>query len=552
MRIPVLPGRRQECFQITRSGKEDEMELKDKDLLSVQETRTLLGQAYEAQKELARMSQQQIDGIVKAISDAGATHAATLARMANEETGFGIWQDKVLKNLFAARNVYEAIKDMKTIGIIGEDRERQVWDIGVPVGVIAGIVPSTNPTSTVIYKTLIALKGGNAIVFSPHPSAKGCILETARLLAEAAERAGCPRGAISAISVPTMEATQELMKHRYTALILATGGGAMVKSAYSSGTPAIGVGAGNGPAFIDKSADVAAAVKRILDSKTFDHGTICASEQSVIVEKSMEAAVTEELKRQGAYLMDEAQTKRLGQFILRANGTMNPKIVGKSCQKIAEYAGLTGVPENARVLVGRETGVGEGAPYSREKLAPILGLFVEENVDEVLRRSIEILHMEGAGHTFSMHARDEALVRKFALQIPASRFLVNTPGARGGVGATTGLFPAMTLGCGAVGGSSTSNNIGPMDVINIKRVAFGQREIEEIRRDAGAEAACGYGCDGAGAGRSSGGGLGGYTTGRSSGGGFGGYGTGRNGGGIGSFSQEAINAIVDKILKELI
>lgn len=515
------------------------MELKDKDLVSVQETRMLLEKAREAQKELALMNQQQIDAIVKAISDAGATHAATLARQANEETGFGIWQDKVIKNLFAAKTVYEAIKDQKTIGIIHEDAARKVWDIGVPVGVIAGLVPSTNPTSTVIYKTLIALKGGNAIVFSPHPSAKNCILQTVRVLAEAAERAGCPKGAIAGISVPTMEATQALMKHDNTSLILATGGAAMVKAAYSSGTPAIGVGAGNGPAFIDKSADVALAVKRILDSKTFDNGTICASEQSIIVEKSMERIVSEELKRQGAYLLDEAQTKQLGQFILRANGTMNPKIVGKSCVKIAEYAGLSGIPQNARVLVGRERGVGEGAPYSREKLAPILGFFVEETVEEVLRRCIEILHLEGAGHTFCMHANDDALVRKFALKIPASRFLVNTPGALGGVGATTGLFPAMTLGCGAVGGSSTSNNIGPMDVINIKRVAFGQKELEEIRRESG---------DGGGFGYGSGSGEGGFGCGSGNG-----YGRGNGyGGGIGSFSQETINAIVDKILKELI
>lgn len=461
------------------------MELKDKDLVSVQETRNLLKTAYEAQKKLAAMDQRQIDEIVRAISQAGIAYAEPLARQANEETGFGIWQDKVIKNLFAAKVVYEAVKDQKTVGIIREDREHQVWDIGVPVGVIAGLIPSTNPTSTVIYKTMIALKGGNAIVFSPHPSAKNCILKTVKALAEAAEAAGCPKGAISAISTPTMEATQELMKHDYTSLILATGGGAMVKAAYSSGTPAIGVGAGNGPAFIDKSADVAEAVKRILDSKTFDHGTICASEQSIIVEKKMEAPVIQELERQGAFLLNEAQTKQLGQFILRANGTMNPKIVGKSCTRIAEYAGLSGIPERARVLVGRETGVGEGAPYSREKLAPILGLFVETDTDAVLKRSIEILHMEGAGHTFCMHAEDQELVRKFALQIPASRFLVNTPGALGGIGATTRLFPALTLGCGAVGGSSSSNNIGPMDVINIRRVAFGVRELEEIRREAG-------------------------------------------------------------------
>lgn len=457
------------------------MELQDKDLRSVQETRVLLRQAREAAGKLAAMDQNQIDRIVLAISEAAISHAESLAKQANQETGFGIWQDKVIKNLFAAKTVYEGIKDQKTIGILRKDEKHQVWDIGVPVGVVAALVPSTNPTSTVIYKAMISLKGGNAIVFSPHPSARECILETVRILKEAAEEAGCPAGAISAISIPTMEATEELMISEDTSLILATGGGAMVKAAYSSGTPAIGVGAGNGPAFIDQSADVEKAVKRILDSKTFDNGTICASEQSIIIEQSMEHTVTEELRRQGAFLLDEGQAKQLGQFILRANGTMNPKIVGKSCRQIAEYAGLKGIPETARVLVGKETKVGEGAPYSREKLAPILGLFIEPDVDAVLKKSIEILHMEGAGHTFCMHAKDEELIRRFSLRVPASRFLVNTPGALGGIGATTKLFPAMTLGCGAVGGSSTSNNIGPMDVINIRRVAFGTRELSELR-----------------------------------------------------------------------
>lgn len=459
------------------------MELVDKDLMSIQETRLLLEKAKEAQKKLAQMDQQQIDRIVKAIGDAGTEHAEKLAKMAREETGFGIWQDKVLKNLFASKTVYDAIKHEKTIGIIHEDHERKVWDIGVPVGVVAGIVPSTNPTSTVIYKAMIALKGGNAIVFSPHPGARNCILETVKILSEAVQKAGCPDGAIGAISIPTMEATKELMSNENTALILATGGGAMVKSAYSSGNPAIGVGAGNGPAFIDKSGDVKKAVTWILDSKTFDNGTICASEQSIVVEKSMEAKVLAELRAQGAFVLDPEQTKQLGKFILRANGTMNPMIVGKSTAQIAEYAGLQGIPSDARVLIGKETKVGSGAPYSKEKLAPILGFYVEENVDQVLSRCIEILLMEGAGHTFSMHAEDEDLVRKFALRIPASRFLVNTPGALGGIGATTGLFPALTLGCGAVGGSSTSNNIGPLDVINIKRVAFGIKELEAIKRE---------------------------------------------------------------------
>lgn len=467
------------------------MDLKDKDLISVQEARNLLREAKAAQQELARMNQQQIDKIVEAISRAATANAEALAKAAQEETGFGIWQDKVIKNLFASQTVYKAIREEKTIGILREDKEHKVWDIGVPVGVVAGIVPSTNPTSTVIYKALIALKSGNAIVFSPHPGAKKCILRTVEIISRAAEQAGCPRGAISAVSVPTMEATKELMSNDNTALILATGGGAMVKSAYSSGTPAIGVGAGNGPAFIDRSADVKKAVRQILDSKTFDNGTICASEQSIVVEKAMEEKVTRELKAQGAYLLDDSQAKQLGRFILRANGTMNPLIVGKSCAQIAEYAGLTGIPKTARVLVARETKVGQDAPYSHEKLAPILGLFVEQDTDQVLRRCVEILHMEGAGHTFSMHANDENLVRKFALEIPASRFLVNTPGALGGIGATTGLFPALTLGCGAVGGSSSSNNIGPLDLLNIKRVAFGNRELEEIRREAGSAASGG-------------------------------------------------------------
>lgn len=460
------------------------MELLDKDLVSIQEVRNLLKQAREAQKKLVTLNQTQIDRIVKAIADAGYAHAEKLAKMANKETGFGKWEDKVIKNVFGSKIVYEAIKDQKTVGILKDDKENKVLDIGVPVGVVAGIVPSTNPTSTVMYKAQIALKGGNAIVFSPHPSAKECILETVKIISKAAEEAGCPKGAISTITVPTLEATQELMKHKYTNLILATGGPAMVKSAYSSGTPAIGVGAGNGPAFIDKSADVKMAVKRILDSKTFDNGTICASEQSIIVEKCMEDTVIRELTNQGAYFLNTEESNQLAKFVLRPNGSMNPQIVGKSVEHIANLAGLANVPKNARVLIARESRVGHDAPYSREKLGPILGFYVENSVDEVLEKCIKILEFEGSGHTFCMHANDDALVRRFSLRIPASRILINTPGALGGIGATTNLFPALTLGCGAVGGSSTSNNIGPMDVINIKRVAYGTKEIEEIRQGA--------------------------------------------------------------------
>lgn len=461
------------------------MELIDKDLQSIQEVRRLLKEAREAQQALSKFSQCQIDKIVKAIADAAIAHSERLAKMAQEETGFGKWEDKVIKNIFGSKTIYEAIKDQKTIGILRENKEEKTIDIGIPVGIIAGIVPSTNPTSTVFYKTLISIKAGSCIVFSPHPSAKNCIKEAVEVVAKAAEAAGCPKGAISTITVPTLEATQELMKHPFTKLILATGGPAMVKSAYSSGTPAIGVGAGNGPAFIDKSADIRMAVKRIIDSKTFDNGTICASEQSIIIEKCIEDKVVSELKAQGAYLLDPEESKQLAGFILRANGTMNPQIVGKSVEHIAKLAGLSRVPSTARVLVAKETRIGHDAPYSREKLAPILALYVEENVDAVLNKAQEILFLEGMGHTFSMHANDDELVKRFALDVPASRILVNTLGSLGGVGATTNLFPALTLGCGAVGGSSSSNNIGPMDLINVKRVGYGTKELETIKQEAG-------------------------------------------------------------------
>lgn len=471
------------------------MELQDKDLQSIQEVRMLLQKAQEASKILATFQQEKIDSIVEAIAKACFSKAEHLAKKANEETGFGIWQDKVIKNIFASQGIYEAIKDQKTIGILKDNKEEKIIDIGVPVGVVAGIIPSTNPTSTVMYKTLISLKAGNSIVFSPHPGAKDCILETVHIIKEAAIEAGCPEGAIGCISIPTMEATNELMKHENTKLILATGGYAMVKAAYSSGTPAIGVGAGNGPAFIDKSCNVKLAVKRILDSKTFDNGTICASEQSIIMEACMEESVVNEFKAQGAYFLNAQEAKKLSEFILRSNGTMNPQIVGKSVAYITKLAGLDNIPSSTRVLVAKESKVGHTIPYSREKLAPILAMYVEPSMEQVIEKVVEILSLEGMGHTFCIHANDDELVKKFALKIPVSRILINTPGALGGIGATTNLFPALTLGCGAVGGSSSSNNIGPIDLINIKRVAYGVKEIETIREEGSKGSRASWNCN---------------------------------------------------------
>ena len=343
------------------------------------------------------------------------------------------------------------------------------------MGVIAAIVPSTNPTSTVCYKALVALKAGNAIVFSPHPKALACTCKAAKIVAEAACAAGAPEGCVSCLSAGSMDGCKELMASPQVNLILATGGPAMVRSAYSSGKPAIGVGAGNGPSYIHRSADVANALELIARSKSFDYGTVCASEQSIIVEKEQEAAVLAEGKKRGFYFMDKEQAGALAKLLFQPNGALNPAIVGRSAEKLAQKAGFS-VTRDTRILVAREQEAGPTRPYSMEKLCPVLAFFVMEDEDAVLQKAIEVLRHEGSGHTFAMHAEDETVVRRFAKEIPVSRFLVNTPAALGGIGATTSLFPALTLGCGAVGGSSSSNNISPMDLINIRRVAWGCQE----------------------------------------------------------------------------
>lgn len=446
------------------------MEL-DKDLAARQEARLLCRQAEIAQKTLARMSQQQLDAIVEAVAQRFSAAAVELAELAVRETDFGNVEDKVTKNRFASETVAAAVRDMKTVGVLKEDPGEKLWEVGVPVGVIAAIVPSTNPTSTVCYKALIALKSGNAIVFSPHPKALECTLRAARIVAAAAESAGAPVGCVSCLSLASMAGCQELMAADEVRLILATGGPAMVRAAYSSGKPAIGVGAGNGPAYIHHSADVKKALSCIARSKSFDYGTVCASEQSIIVEKPMEAAVREEGRRQGFYFMSTDEAGALAKLLFKPNGALNPQIVGKPAQKLAQMAGFS-VPRDTKVLVAREQEAGPTRPYSMEKLCPVLAFFVMDSEDAVLSKAIEVLTHEGSGHTFAIHAQDQTVVRKFALQIPVSRFLVNTPAALGGIGATTKLFPALTLGCGAVGGSSSSNNISPLDLINIRRVAW--------------------------------------------------------------------------------
>ncbi|MDR2257766.1 MAG: acetaldehyde dehydrogenase (acetylating) [Treponema sp.] len=456
----------------------------DRDLESIQQARDLVSAAQRAQKALAALPQEELDRYCAAVRDACVAAAEPLAKLAVEETGFGVWQDKALKNILGSHMTWESIKNMRTVGVLSEDRIKGIVEIGVPMGVVAALIPSTNPTSTVMYKVLISLKAGNAIVISPHPNALRCILETVRIIMEALAAAGAPQGLVGCAAPVTSQGVEALLKHRDVGIILATGGEAMVRAAYSSGNPAIGVGPGNGPAFIERSADIKKAVGMIMDSKTFDNGTICASEQSVVADAPVASEVIGEFQRQGGYMMNEEESAKVG-AVLFAGNRMNPKIVGKPAAHIAESAGI-GIPAGTRVLLSRQTEVAEHNPYSREKLCPVLGFYVEDGWEKACLRCLSILANEGEGHTMVIHSRDEKIIREFAMKKTVSRLLINTPAALGGVGATTNLAPALTLGCGTVGKSATSDNITPLNLINIRRAAAGCRSLEELRAEAAA------------------------------------------------------------------
>lgn len=456
------------------------MEQFDLDLRSIQEARDLARKGAAAAKQMAGYTSEQIDRILKSMVEAAREHAACLGKMAVEETGFGKALDKAYKNHAASVLLYEDIKDMKTVGIISEDPEKKILEVAAPAGLIMGIVPSTNPTSTVIYKSMIAIKAGNAIVFSPHPSAAKCTLKAAEVMREAAIKAGAPEGVIGCVSMPTMAATNELMHCKEVALIIATGGPGMVKAAYSAGKPAIGVGAGNSPAYIERSADVKAAVEAIMASKTFDNGTICASEQSIICETCNRQQVVDELKRQGAYFMTREETEKVCRLLFKNGHAMNAKFVGRTPDVIAQAAGIS-IPMGTRVLIGEQDGVGEGYPLSYEKLTTVLAFYTVEDWKQACELSIQLLQ-NGIGHTMSLHTQNEDIVRKFAVK-PASRILVNTGGSMGGTGISTGLNVAFTLGCGTCGGSSVSENVSPLNLINVKKVAYGLKNCATLLQD---------------------------------------------------------------------
>lgn len=448
----------------------------DKDLASIQHARDLAKKGKMAAKKIADFTEEQIDKILKNMVKIASENEEKLAVMAVEETGFGKVKDKITKNHMASTVLYEAIKDMKTMDVICEDKEKKVITIAEPMGLIMGIVPSTNPTSTAIFKCMISIKSRNAIVFSPHPSAFKCTFEAIKLMNDAAVIAGAPENIFGCLEICTIEATNELMKSKEVSLIIATGGPGMVKAAYSSGKPALGVGAGNSPAYIEKTADIKRAVKNIIGSKTFDNGTICASEQSIICEKGNEEEVVRELEKNGGYFMNKEETEKVCSVLFKQGHTMNAKFVGRSADVIAHAAGIE-IPCGTKVLIGRQCGVGAGYPLSFEKLTTVLGFYVVNNWEEACELSIELLQ-NGIGHTMSIHTEDEDIVRKFAKK-PASRILVNTGGSQGGTGASTGLMPSFTLGCGTWGGSSVSENVTPMHLLNLKRVAYGLHDCFE-------------------------------------------------------------------------
>ena len=439
--------------------------------LSLNEADDLMNIAFASQKIFAEFDQAQVDRVIESMARTGMENARHLAKMAVDETGMGVLEDKIVKNEFAAGDVYEFIKEMKTAGIIKEDKERSVIEIAVPMGVVIGIIPTTNPTSTLLYKAIIALKSRNAIVFSPHPRATKCCMEAAMLIEKAAVAAGAPKGLINCLSISTKEATDQLMKHKYAAVILATGGSAMVKAAYSSGTPALGVGPGNVPAFIERSADIADAVQKIIMSKTFDNGTICASEQAIVTELIIAEKVIAELKKQGAYLVTGTELDALERTVMMPNGGVNPKVVGQSPRTIADLAGIT-IPAGTKVIMARMNGVGKEYPLSAEKLCPVLALYIEKDWKKACERCCELLSYGGLGHSLVIHSQNDAVIREFAMKKPVFRILVNTPSSFGAIGYSTGLAPALTLGCGTWGGSITSDNVTPLHLINIKRLAY--------------------------------------------------------------------------------
>ncbi|MFH1446396.1 MAG: aldehyde dehydrogenase family protein [Chloroflexota bacterium] len=443
----------------------------DKDLASIQESRDLVTAAHKAWKDWSQASQVDVDRVCTAMAAAGVQASEPLGRMAQEETGFGVAAHKKLKNEFSSRMVWESIKDLKTVGVIRHDPARRIYEIAWPMGVVAGLVPSTNPTSTTFFKALIAIKARNAIVFSPHPSAARCTYEATQTMAQAAESAGAPKGLINCIRQVSLPGTQELMSHPQTSVILATGGTAMVRAAHSTGKPAYGVGPGNVPVYVDRSADLEKAARYIVASKSFDYSTICATEQSLVADLPIARKLAELMQAEGAYFTNPQETDALRRILFHPNGALNTVVVGKSAPYVADVAGFQ-VPQGTRILVTPLTKVGRDEPLSHEKLTTVLGWYEADGWEQGCEISIAIIKAGGLGHTQIIYATDDKIIMAFGLEKPVFRILVNTMGTCGAIGLTTGLMPSLTLGSGGLGGAITGDNISAYHLINIKRLAY--------------------------------------------------------------------------------
>ena len=436
---------------------------------NVEKLEVAIKRIKKAQKVFATYTQEQVDKIFLAAASAANRARLSLAKMAVEETGMGIVEDKVIKNNYAAEYIYNAYKDIKTCGIIEEDKSFGMKKIAEPIGVVAAVIPTTNPTSTAIFKCLIALKTRNAIIISPHPRAKNCTIAAAKLILEAAVAAGAPEGIIDWIDVPGLDMTNTAMKE--ADIILATGGHGMVKAAYSSGKPALGVGAGNTPAIIDDSADILLAVNSIIHSKTFDNGMICASEQAVIVLENIYDRVKEEFATRGCYFLDEKEAELVRKTII-INGALNAKIVGQPASKIAELADVT-VPEGTKILIGEVESVEISEEFANEKLSPVLAMYKAKNFEDALEKAERLVEDGGLGHTSSVYLNEVTEIEKvnvFAARMKTCRILVNTPSSHGAIGDLYNfkLAPSLTLGCGSWGGNSISDNVGVKHLLNIK------------------------------------------------------------------------------------
>ena len=442
----------------------------DKDLVSIQEARRLIERCHGAQEKFLDFSQEQVDRVCKAMADAAYQASEPLGRMANEETGYGVPTHKTLKNQLASRGVWESMRDIKTVGVLREDPAKGVVEIGWPMGVVAALSPSTNPTSTLIHNTLIAVKARNGIVNAPHPSAWKCCGEAAKRMAAAGESAGMPSGLVGCMSAVSLPGTQELMRHEKTAVILATGGSDMVRAAHSMGKPAYGVGPGNVPCYVDRSADIQAAASLIVSSKSFDNSVICATEQAVVADRPIAAGLRAEMERLGAFFVDPDQADALARALFFSNGAINPRSVGQTPQSLGRMAGIS-IPDRARILVAPLDTVGPDEPLSREKLTTVLGWYEADGWQAGCDRCIEMIFFGGRGHSLVIHAADEEVIMAFGLKKPVFRLLVNTMGTLGSVGVTTGLMPALTLGSGGIGGAISGDNITTTHLLNIKRVA---------------------------------------------------------------------------------